>query len=196
MNSTTLVLGGNGAGKSTLLRLVAGIMPSTTGSIERNSSFNPISRAFLGSQLGLYSWLSARETLDLQLSLLPQREQATQKLLGDWNLIQFADTPIRSLSQGQRARVALARVLANSPKYIFLDEPTANLDDGSVSILFQNLETMENKSLVVIATHDIERCLPYASRLLLLQEGRVASDSGTDTNSFHGVITHYQELNR
>jgi ABC-type multidrug transport system ATPase subunit len=201
--TTCLILGGNGAGKSTLLRLTAQIIKPSYGSIIWDPPIDPTDRAYLGQQLGLYGWLSARETLKLQLSLSSCTTELSA-ILDQWGITPFASTPIRNLSQGQKVKVALARVLATKPSLVFLDEPTSHLDNAAVELLFSNLQH-NSTHVTLIATHDLERCLPYATRILLLHEGQVVEDSNvlqaspaeiTLKSASEQITARYYEMNR
>jgi ABC-type multidrug transport system ATPase subunit len=197
--TTCLVLGGNGAGKSTLLRLAAQITKPTQGAVTWASPTSPTNRAYLGSQLGLYAWLTARETLALQSSLKKEGAKP-EEVLEQWGISRFADKPIKELSQGQKVKVALARALAFKPSLTFLDEPTSHLDNAAVDLLFKNIELHGKEQITLIASHDLERCLPYATRLLLLHEGLIVEDSYTLGNvsdcGVKRIVARYAELNR
>jgi len=84
------------------------------------------------------------------------------------------------LSGGQRQRVAIARALANRPAVVFADEPTANLDSKTADEILDLMRAMgdEREVAFVFATHD-PRVVARARRVVSLQDGRIASDTGT-----------------
>ena len=94
------------------------------------------------------------------------------------------------LSGGQKRRVAIAGILALSPKILVLDEPTAGLDpEGSASImsLFQNLNA--SGTTIIMITHDLNHVLNYASDVIMLDQGRVVYE-GTREKFFNETDLH------
>src|SRR5207302_9005428 len=83
------------------------------------------------------------------------------------------------LSGGEQQRVAIARAFANSPKILFADEPTGNLDNATGHRIFELIQSLnsEGGSTVVLVTHDIELA-SHASRMIRLLDGAVVEDTG------------------
>ena len=87
----------------------------------------------------------------------------------------FADRPATDLSGGERARVALARVLAVQAPVVLADEPTASLDPRHQLAIMEVLrDTARRGTLVLAVTHAIDQALSFADRILVLHQGRVA----------------------
>ena len=81
------------------------------------------------------------------------------------------------LSQGEKRRLAVAGVLAMQPEVILFDEPFSNLDDSGVrQVLEQMLSLHKNKHTLLIATHDLEKVIYHAGRLILIDAGRIVHD--------------------
>jgi heme ABC exporter ATP-binding subunit CcmA len=196
-----LLLGANGAGKSTLLRLCAGLSRPDSGTISFDGA--PSSRAPLGyssHRLLLYPQLSVRENLSFFAALV-RREKTVDETIERWALTHYAEAPVSSLSKGLQMRVALCRTLLTSPRFLFLDEPSAALDQHSLEIflneLNRNFESHQQQTLAVIATHDIARLQSFASRAVTLSAGKIGYDSAAESaGSIEGAIETYLGENR
>ncbi|XP_039261432.2 ATP-binding cassette sub-family F member 1-like [Styela clava] len=149
MESRISIVGPNGVGKSTLLKLLCGTLDPTSGEMRKNHR----------ARIAFYSQHSA-EQLDLDKSpaeylqsKFNMQYQEARKRLGSVGLVSEAHTiPNRDLSGGQKARVALAELVASAPDILILDEPTNNLDLESIDALADAINTY--KGGVIIVSHD------------------------------------------
>jgi heme exporter protein A len=158
-----IVSGANGSGKTTLLRIVAGLTQPHLGQLswrgEPVAAFDPILRAatlYIGHAAALKDELTAEENL-LSLAALhdvaPDRE-AVRDALEEWSLGLHDDLPARVLSQGQRRRVALARMNVARRRLWVLDEPATALDASGVATLEKRINAhLAGQGVAVIATH-------------------------------------------
>jgi ATPase subunit of ABC transporter with duplicated ATPase domains len=165
--SRVVVLGLNGAGKTTLLRILAGVEPADTGSIDPGH----------GLRLGYYA--QEHETLDPTRSVLnnvqsaspPLSEGDARSLLGAF--LFSGDTvqqPVSTLSGGEKTRLALACLVVSSANVLLLDEPTNNLDPASREEILAALRRYQGA--IVLVTHDegaVDALGP--ERLILLPDG-------------------------
>jgi iron complex transport system ATP-binding protein len=106
----------------------------------------------------------------------------------------MADRPIRTRSGGERQRAVLARALAQQPRLLLLDEPTASLDLGHAQQLLELVDELRREDgLTVISTlHDLALAGQYADRLVLLAEGvQVASGAPAEVLTTEALATHY-----
>lgn len=149
--------GANGSGKTTLLRVLAGLAPAASGTLLWNdSTFSPDEHAarmaYLGHLNGLSAELSATENLRFSQQLGGGADTAAA--LHTWGLSAQANQPVRFLSQGQRRRLALARVsLAQRPLWL-LDEPCAALDTAGEQLFDAQLSIhLSAGGMAVVATH-------------------------------------------
>jgi heme exporter protein A len=142
-----LLRGANGTGKSSLLRQLAGLLEAAPGMIRRATRL-----AYLGHDNGLKREESVRQSLSFWQAV--QGGGAFEPALAQLGLTDLIDIPVRLLSQGQKRRVALARVLASGAPLWLLDEPTVGLDAGSVAALAAAMRAHRaHGGAIVAATH-------------------------------------------
>jgi heme exporter protein A len=146
---TALVIeGDNGAGKTTLVRMLAGLIEPSSGQVlwrgeeVRAGTYPSGSVAVLGHALGLKAELDAVENLRFRIGLTGLRSGMNpHAALASVGLEGFENVPARSLSAGQRKRVALAALLLSPAPLWVLDEPYANLDRNGQVLVDRMLET-------------------------------------------------------
>jgi putative ABC transport system ATP-binding protein len=164
------VTGPSGSGKTTLLHLLAGLELPDRGSVvvdgvelsaldrTRRAGQRRAAIAYVGQQVGLVAHLSALENVELALALrgLPDSRPAAYAALEAVGLAERIGQRVSRLSQGERARVAVARAIASRPRLLLADEPTSRLDSAnalSVAVLLARL-ARDTGAAVVCATHD------------------------------------------
>jgi energy-coupling factor transport system ATP-binding protein len=183
-----LVVGRTGSGKSTILQLINGLVPHFTGgtlegevSIDGRSTRDHPPRELadlvgLVPQDPLSSFVSdvvedelayGMECLGLPADVMRRRVEETLDLLG---LADVRDRPLRTLSAGQRQRVAIGAALAAHPKVLVLDEPTSALDPGAAEEVLAALYRLVHdlNVTVVMAEHRLERVVQYADRIVIV----------------------------
>jgi ABC-2 type transport system ATP-binding protein len=172
------VVGPNGAGKSTLLAHAAGLLGPTEGTIGVLGTTPAEARERIGyvaQHKPLYPQLTVDETLRLGHELNPGRWDAAVagRVVDEGGLDRTAK--VRSLSGGQRTRVALALVLGKRPELLLLDEPMADLDPLARHQLMGTLlaEAAEHGTTVVMSSHVVAELEGSCDHLFLLGSGRV-----------------------
>jgi heme ABC exporter ATP-binding subunit CcmA len=177
-----LLAGPNGAGKTTLLRLLAGLVPLTGGTAEVFGHDLRVDRrsarrflALLGHETGCYDDLTVRENLQFWARASGATATVADAVLEQLHLQRVASIPHGRLSAGQRRRCALAVVLARQPRLLLLDEPHAGLDADGRDLLDGILASVpaDGRS-VVLASHELERARPLASREVRVVAGQAA----------------------
>lgn len=162
------VLGPNGSGKTSLLRIVCGLVRPLRGSlIWRDRQVTQLVKSnnsiYIGHLLALSDELTARENLAFYVRLLADEGKTQIRIaLERMEVGAEADLPLRSLSQGQQRRVALARLLVQVAPLWVLDEPFTALDDRAIGIVRALLEEhLAAGNMVLISTHQE---IPVAAR--------------------------------
>ena len=180
---TLLVLGPNGAGKTTLLRILATLLRPSGGSATVLGCELPDEAWKLRGQIGvlgheplLYRDLTGRENLRFNARLhnieAGPAEDRIDVLLESIGMERRANERVDNLSAGMRQRLAIARCVLHDPRLLLLDEPDAHLDAEGQSLARDLVGRGRTRVLV---SHDPERALPDADRVLVLERGgRVA----------------------
>ncbi|MFF3205197.1 ABC transporter ATP-binding protein [Streptomyces sp. NPDC002962] len=172
------VVGPNGAGKSTLLALAAGLLAPTEGGVTVLGTDPASARARVGyvaQDKPLYPQLSVAETLRVGADLNPGRWDAetAERIVSAGDL--DPRKKIRSLSGGQRTRVALALALGKRPELLLLDEPMADLDPLARHELMGTLmaRAAQHGTTIVMSSHVVAELEDSCDHLLLVGGGRV-----------------------
>ncbi|MEI7892966.1 MAG: ABC transporter ATP-binding protein [Myxococcales bacterium] len=169
-----VVEGANGSGKSTLLGLLAGKVRPTAGVVTRGGG----STGWLGHEGGGYGDLTGRENIELTLRLWGGGLNVSE-VVERVDAMAFADRPFRTLSRGQRQRVALACAIAGSPELLLLDEPTAGLDSRACERLVGVVrEEAARGAGVVVVTHDTGFASEVGGVRWRVDRGRLESIQG------------------
>ena len=145
------IKGGNGSGKSTLLRIILGITTPTKGLIKRCNEDLKIS--YLGHKNAIKNYLTPIENLELLFNDVEIK--IAYEWLHKFNLSHVQDELSASLSFGQQKKLALIRVLAQSPELIVLDEPFVGLDQTAADQLNNFLEKQLSEGVGLIFTSHI-----------------------------------------
>lgn len=172
------VVGPNGAGKSTLLALAAGLLRPSEGSVTVLGATPAEARerlAYVAQDKPLHPHLTVAATLRFGQELNPRRWDAAvaERIVAEGDL--DPSSKIRTLSGGQRTRVALALALGKRPELLLLDEPMADLDPLARHQLTGTLmaDAAERGTTVVMSSHVVAELEGSCDHLLLLGAGRV-----------------------
>ncbi|MYC93730.1 MAG: ABC transporter ATP-binding protein [Caldilineaceae bacterium SB0661_bin_32] len=188
------LLGPNGAGKTTLMRVLATLLPPTSGAayVGDWKVDDPNEKWCIRAQLGylpqelqMYDNLSAREFLAFIAGLkrVPAEEQGHQigRMLELTGLSDMAGRLIRTYSGGMKRRLGVAQALIGNPKVVIVDEPTAGLDPQE-RVRFRNLLVeLAQERLVLLSSHITEDIAQTCSRLAVLDHGQLRFHGGIQT---------------
>jgi ABC-2 type transport system ATP-binding protein len=182
--STTALLGGNGAGKTTTIAMLLGLLLPSSGGItvlgqdmlsDRYAVLERIN--FTSPYVDLPGRLSVRENLNVyaRLYAIPLRSQRIQQLAEELEIIDFLPRLYRSLSAGQKTRVALAKALLNQPEILFLDEPTASLDPDSADRIRRYLQVYQKQTgaTLFMASHNMTEVERMCNDVIIMKQGRI-----------------------
>jgi len=182
------LVGPNGAGKTSLMRMIATLLEPTEGTIRWNGqdirTHGQALRQVLGylpQDFGIYPEFTGRQFLrylaamkGLPGALLNRRVAEVIEIA---NLEQAADRKLPTYSGGMKQRLGIAQALLNDPELLIVDEPTAGLDPAERVRFRTLLASLTSNRIVLLSTHIISDVEAVANRLVILQEGRVLSDT-------------------
>lgn len=199
-------LGPNGAGKSTTNKMLTGILVPTAGVLQvngqvpwrdRQANARMIGVVF-GQRSQLWYELPLRDSFEMIRDLYDIAPVDYTRRMGEFtellDLADFIDTPVRSLSLGQRMRGDLVAAMLHVPPLLYLDEPTVGLDVVARSRIRQFVaETNARlKTTVILTTHDMDDVERLCRRIVIIDSGRILYDG--DLTSLKTQWAPYREL--
>ncbi len=175
--SFTSVLGPSGCGKTTLLRILAGLIPPSSGTVYFNDA--PVTgpgreRTIIFQDYGLFEWKNVVENVEIGLKAKGlgklERRRVAQRYIDLVHLDGAEFKYPKHLSGGMKQRAAIARALAVDPECILMDEPFAALDSQTRLLLQEEIMDIwqEAKKTVVLVTHSAEEAILLSDRVLVL----------------------------
>ena len=183
-----VITGSSGSGKTTLLTLLSGLDKPTSGRVfidqqditdASEDDLAPLRNRMIGfvfQSFHLIPSMSAIENImfPAELQGLSDAEKKARQLLERVGLADRADNLPSQLSGGEKQRVSLCRAMINTPKLLFADEPTGNLDSKNGRIVIEQLIEMKNEqgATLIMVTHNPEFAVT-ADRVLRLRDGRL-----------------------
>ena len=181
-----LIAGANGSGKTLLMRMLAGLLEPTEGEILFRGKAVRECKALLRKTVGLvFQDADAQimgETVEEDIRFgpenlkLPEKEiqSRLEETLSALGLSSKRDLPARHLSGGEKRRLVVAGILVMGCEMIIMDEPFANLDwPGVIEVLAIIKELKKTGKAILILTHELEKVLAFADRLVILAAGKI-----------------------
>jgi putative ABC transport system ATP-binding protein len=190
------IVGPSGSGKTTLLSVISGILRPDSGSVlvegtdiwrmnsDSLADFRLNRIGFVFQDYHLFPRLTTLENVAVPLILKKEDWTSAMRIASRYlNIVGLEDRshlPPVKLSGGEQQRVAIARAIAGQPDILIMDEPTASLDGdtGHAIVGFVKENILNDKRCILIVTHDT-RIYDFATRILRMEDGRLASKAGT-----------------
>ena len=193
-----VVSGQNGSGKTILMTLIAGLETPTSGSIVRSRKdggelriglvFQEADAQILGDTVEEDALFGIRDS-KLPKDVIAQRLEAVLRPLG---LYEKRRSPARSLSGGEKRRLAVAGILMMEADVIIFDEPFANLDyTGVVQVTAMIEQLQRDGKTVMVLTHELEKVLALANRLIILHKGNLVYNAEPESALHSGILEQY-----
>ena len=188
---TVGLLGPNGAGKTTFFYMIAGLISIDSGNVLINekeitnldiSARSKTGLSYLPQEPSIFRRLTVEQNI---LSALEQRKDLKKseiiaeknRLLQEFNLVNFVNTLGIKLSGGERRRTEIARALACNPKFLLLDEPFAGIDPIAVSDLKNTIKKLNTSGYgVLISDHNVRDTMQICDRVLVMSEGKIVAE--------------------
>lgn len=196
------ILGPSGCGKTTTLRIIAGLIPTSSGKIlVDNSDISkvPVYKRNFGMVFQSYALFPHMTVFDnIAFGLKMHKEDKNsiknkvKQILSITGLTKLAKRYPQELSGGQQQRISLARALVTNPRLLLMDEPLSNLDAKLRVKMRTEIRELQQKlkMTVLFVTHDQQECFAISDKVLVMKDGRV-DQYDTPQNIFHHPTSEY-----
>ncbi len=192
-------IGPNGAGKSTTIKMLTGILYPDHGNARVMTLDPSVKRKQLSYRIGtvfgqkeqLWMHLTPYDNFRFFGAIYDLKDREAEARIDEltqvFELQEFINTPVRSLSLGQRIRCEIVASLIHSPKILFLDEPTIGLDP----VVKENIRTLikkmnkEYKTTIFLTSHDIGDIEKLCKRIIIVNHGRIVMDDSMENLKYH-----------
>ncbi|MBE5940821.1 MAG: ABC transporter ATP-binding protein/permease [Lachnospiraceae bacterium] len=202
------ILGESGSGKTTLMNTISGLDDFVDGQIQvdekviskfgsdeqevvRNEKFGYIFQNYY-----LLQDRTVEYNIKLALSLYDiteeEKDERIDYVLKAVDMSRYKKRPVAQLSGGQQQRIAIARALAKTPRVIFADEPTGNLDEANTMKIMSILKKLSKDCLVVVVTHERSIADFFADRIIWIADGKIEKEV---TKESQGVYQFVDDTN-
>lgn len=201
------IFGPNGAGKTTLVKIMSTLISPTAGTVmieDHDVKESPLEvRQLIGiisHETYLYQDLTARENLKFfgKMYGMPKDklESRIHELTDQVGLKYRLDDRVGTFSRGMKQRLSIARAILHDPKILFLDEPYTGLDQHAAATFDRILSELDvSDKTQVMVSHDIERGLNLADRIIILYEGKIVYQAARseikDIEQFRETYEYY-----
>lgn len=192
------LLGPNGAGKSTLMKSVSGAILPDGGDVLLNEFSvlkHPLETkkriGFLPENNPLYYEMYVKEYLRFVADIRKVKKNLVDEVIERVGLTPECHKKIKQLSKGYKQRVGLAQAILSDPDILILDEPTNGLDPNQILEIRELIRSIGQSKTVILSTHIMQEVEAICSRVILLNHGKVVSDSPIE--EFKGQYKNLEE---
>ena len=179
----TVFLGANGAGKTIFLKLLAGLLTPCSGTITSNKKTLAIKTcSFVSQEPVILRRTVLKNMLFVLQRITPEESTLAKELLRMMGLNNKENQNALTLSAGERQRLCLARAIITNPEILLLDEPTANIEPNSTTLIEKYLiQKVRSFRKIFFVTHDINQARRLADEIVFIDTGRVIEHSSSET---------------
>ena len=185
------LLGPNGAGKTTTLKIIVGLLKPSSGTV-KVLNYSPVEDAvnvkrvigYVPEEVYLYESLTVREFFEFVASVRGLSEEVfswVDMLVKSFNIEEYYDYPIASLSQGTKQKVTIISALMHKPEVLILDEPIKGLDAKSARIFKEIMHLhIQNGGAILFSTHIMDIAENICTRIGIIHKGRILAEGSVD----------------
>jgi ABC-2 type transport system ATP-binding protein len=202
-------IGPNGAGKSTTIKMLTGILYPTSGDIKVLGLDPSRDRVKLSYQIGtvfgqkeqLWVHLSPMDNFKFFGSIYDIKknklEKRIEELVDLFEIREFVNQPVKSLSLGQRMKCEMVASLLHEPRMLFFDEPTIGLDPIAKEILRKMIKKInkELKTTIIFTSHDVGDIEEVCKRVIIINDGKIVLDDSMKNLKYHHLNKKIVEVN-
>ena len=201
-----VLVGENGAGKSTLVKILAGVLPLDSGTIQMDGGAVSIPNPSRAQQLGigivyqesnLSPYLTVAQSIfirhePIQMGLLVDVKEETRKakeLLESLSIDVDPGELVTNLSLGKQQLIAFARALSFNPRVIILDEPTSSLTQQDTTLMFTMLRKLKEQGVgIIYISHRLDELFQIGDRITVLRDGKKIDTLEINETEMHAII--------
>jgi ABC-2 type transport system ATP-binding protein len=183
------ITGKNGSGKSSLLKLIGGIYKETSGKVRRTSNsigyvpeHFPENIRFKASEYLIFMGkMSGKTNVELMKNIKHYAEV--------FSILEFLERPLKDCSKGTKQKIGIIQAMLKEPALLLLDEPLTGLDNSTQLELLTQLKSINYKQTIIFTAHHSLLIDKLANRLLIINDGKIISDTTSSENEKYRVIT-------
>lgn len=183
------IIGPNGSGKSTLVKIIAGLVEASNGAVGYNG--NRLTTAVRQSMTLVFQKPYLLRTTVFNNIAYPlvvrkvKRQEISERVnsvMESLDIRSLRDQKAWTLSGGETQKVALARAIVINPSLLLLDEPTANIDPGSILVMEENIKRFheQGNSTVIIVTHNLQQGKRLCNDIAFIHKGEIIESGSVD----------------